>query len=273
MNWKRILIGKWSWKRPFYSIISIYLLLVIVAVFFADRVIFLPPPSSYHGDYLGLSHLTTTESESIAYIHLPARDGNPTILYSHGNAEDLADSETIYAALHESGLGVIAYDFPGYGMSTGTASEASTQRTIETVWKHLIKSGIPESSIVIVGRSVGSGPSVWLASKEKPAGLVLISAFKSTFTTAFPTSFPILPCDRFPSLGRIRTFHRPLLVLHGENDEIIPASHGQALFNACPSKDKSLTLFPASGHNDLFEIHGDEIIKLITNFATRVAKN
>jgi len=273
MNWKRILIGKWSWKRPFYSLGSIYLLLVIVAVFFADRIIFIPPPPSYGRDLPGLAFTETQENESIAYIHLQASPGRPTLLYSHGNAEDLADSTTLYDALHESGPGVIAYDFPGYGLSTGSPDEASCQRALVAVWKHLVKSGVPEKSIVIVGRSVGSGPSVWLASREKPAGLVLISAFKSTFTTAFPTPFPILPRDRFPSLSRIRHFKRPLLLLHGESDEVIPVSHGEALFAACPSKDKSITTFHGSGHNDLFANDGDAIVKLITDFTKRVTKN
>ncbi len=272
MNWKKILIGKWSWKRPFISLACIYLLLGIIAVFFADRVIFIPPPASYAADYPGLRYLKSTEGESIAYIHMTAAAGKPTLLYSHGNAEDLADSQPLYDEFHAGGLGVFAYDYPGYGLSTGTPSEESTQRAIMAAWKHLTGSGIPPASIIITGRSVGGGPSVWLASLNEPAGLILISPFKSAFTTAFDLPFPLFPCDRFPNLERIRSFDRPLLVIHGEDDEVIPFSHGRELVDACASADKNLHPIPAARHNDLFQIGAEQIFPLVRGFAERVIK-
>jgi alpha-beta hydrolase superfamily lysophospholipase len=272
MNWKRILIGKWSWKRPFISIASIYLLLGIIAVFFADRVIFIPPPASYSADDPGLLFLKTSEGESIACTHLPAAEGMPTLLYSHGNEEDLKDSQPLYDELHADGLGVFAYDYPGYGVSTSTPNEGSTQRAIMACWKHLTASGIPASSIIITGRSVGSGPSVWLASQTEPAGLILISPFKSAFTTAFDLPFPLFPRDRFPNLERIRNFDRHLLVIHGEDDEVIPASHGRALVDACPSADRKFLGIPGAGHNDLFEIGFEEFFPAIIDFAERAGK-
>lgn len=272
MKWKQILIGKWSWKRPFISLASIYLLLALIAVVFADRLIFIPPSPSYSAVYSGLRFLKTTEGESIAFVHLPAAEGMPTLLYSHGNAEDLADSKAIYDAFHASGLGVIAYDYPGYGLSTGTPDEASTQRAIMAIWKHLTASGIPPSSIIITGRSVGGGPSVWLASQTEPAGLILISPFKSTFTTAFDLPFPLFPRDRFPNLNRIRSFDRPLLVIHGEDDEVIPVSHGRKLVDACASADRKFLGIPYARHNDLFEIGNGLIFSEASHFAERVTK-
>jgi hypothetical protein len=272
MNWKKILIGKWSWKRPFISLGSIYFLLFLTSCFFADRILFVPPSPSYTSTYPDLGFLKTTENESIAYVHLLARKGMPTILYSHGNAEDLKQSEVIYAALHDRGLGVMAYDYPGYGLSTGTADEDSCQRAIQAAWKHLTDSGIPASSIIITGRSVGSGPAVWLASREKPGGLALIAPFRSAFTAAIPTPFAIFPGDRFPNMGRIRSMHHPLLIIHGENDRVINVSHGKKLFEASPASDKELHLIPNAGHNDLFNVAGEEIISLLEDFAKRVGK-
>ncbi len=272
MDWKRILIGKWSWKRPFISLASIYVMLLIIAVFFADWIIFLQPPSSYEASEPGLDFVQTPEAESIAFIHFPAATGMPTLLYSHGNEEDIADSSPLYEELHSSGLGIIAYDYPGYGLSTGSPHEDSCQRAALAIWRHLIESGVEPSSIVITGRSVGSGPAVWLASQVKPAGLILISPFKSAFTTAFDLPFPIFPRDRFPNLKRIRSLNRPLLVIHGEEDEVIAVSHGKELFAQSTSKDKSLKIVPNAGHNDLFEIASDEIPGLIEAFAKRVAK-
>ncbi len=271
MDWKRILIGKWSWKRPIYSILSIYLLLVIIAIFFADRLIFFPPPSSYDKDLPNLTTLESSPEETTAVLHLKAAPEKPTLLFSHGNAEDLGDWLPVFEAWHSMGLGVIAYDYPGYGQSSGTPSEASCERSTKAVHQYLEFLGIPDSSVVIVGRSVGSGPSIWLASQMEAKALVLISPFTSAFQVAFPLPFPFLPRDRFPNLKRIRSIELPLLVIHGSEDEVTPASHGKSLADASPASLKSFLPIDGGGHNDLFHLHGDELIRRIAGFAENPA--
>jgi alpha-beta hydrolase superfamily lysophospholipase len=268
MNWKRILIGRWSWWRPLQSLAFIYLLLACFAVFFADALIFMPPPASYQPGSEHLLELQTGEGESITVLHLKAAAGQPTLLYSHGNAEDLGDSRDLYTAWHAMGLGVAAYDYPGYGHSTGKPTEASCQRAVRAVWDHLVGSGVPPSSIVLVGRSVGSGPATWLASREKSAGLVLIAPFTSAFAVRFPG--PILPGDRFRNLDLIRRIDTPLLIIHGLEDSIISPSHGGKLHAASPASDKTLRLIETAGHNNLFAIAGDEILAAIHEFSQRV---
>jgi abhydrolase domain-containing protein 17 len=270
MNWKRIVLGRWSWWRPLQSLVMIYLLLVLVAVFLADGIIFIPPSPSYAADSPEIVWLSTSKGESIALLHLEAAPGQPTLLYSHGNAEDLGDSDPLYRAWHAEGLGVAAYDYPGYGHSTGRPTEASCQRAIQAVWDHLTGSGVAASSIVLVGRSIGSGPSTWLASRENPAGLVLISPPTSAFAVRIPV--PILPRDRFPNLKLIRRIDTPLLVIHGGRDAIIPPAHGRRLYEASPAGDKTHRLIPEAGHNDLFAVAGDEIIGLVAGFSRRVAR-
>jgi hypothetical protein len=270
MNWKRVLIGEWNWKRPIKSVVWIYLILCFIAVFFADRILFIPPVSSYGADLDGLFQLRTEEGEGIASIYYPAPEGMPTLLYSHGNAEDLGQALELYQTWRGMGFGVMAYDYPGYGESAGTPSEASCKRAIHTAWKHLRGLGVPAKSIVIVGRSVGGGPSTWLAAGEKPAGLVLIAPFTSVFRVAFP--FPLFPRDRFQNLKLICEMDTPLLVIHGENDEVIPVSHGRTLVSASAAVDKVFISISDAGHNDLFEVAGDEIVGKVGDFARRVAK-
>ncbi len=270
MDWKRVLIGEWSWTRPFKSLLSIYLILCFVAVFFADRLIFMPPVSSYGADLAGLVHLRTEAGEEISAVHFPANPGMPTFLFSHGNAEDLGQALDLYQAWHGMGFGVIAYDYPGYGLSTGTPDEASCKRSISAAWQHLRGLGVPAESIVVVARSVGSGPGTWLASREKAAGLVLIAPFTSAFRAAIP--FPLFPRDRFQNLKLIRSIDMPLLVIHGENDEIIPVSHGRTLVAASAASDKTFIPVPGAGHDDLFAVAGDELIGKTADFARRVAR-
>ena len=270
MDWKRILIGKWSWRRPFQSLLAVYVMLAFVAFFFADRILFIPPPPSYSEGMKGLLRLRTESGEIIAALAYPASPGMPTLLYSHGNAEDLGHSTELYQVWHGMGFGVFAYDYPGYGRSTGKPGEASCKRAIQAAWDDLIRTGVPASSIILVGRSVGGGPSTWLASREDAAGLVLIAPFTSVFAVPFPV--PLFPGDRFPNLKLIRTMRGPLLVIHGENDAVIPPSHGRTLVEASPAADKTFHLIPQAGHNDLFEVAGDGIPRMIADFARRVAR-
>lgn len=270
MDWKRVLIGKWSWKRPIQSLLSIYLIFLIVAVFFADRLIFIPPAASYESDFNGLLRLTSNSGETIAALYYPAAPGMPTLLYSHGNAEDLGQAFDLYQIWNEAGFGVFAYDYPGYGQSTGKPTEASCKRAIQAAWNHLIAKGVPPKSIVLVSRSVGGGPGTWIASQEHPAGLVLIAPFTSAF--AVPIPFPLFPGDRFRNLDLIRDMKTPLLVLHGEHDEVIPNSHGRKLVESSAAGDKAFILIPEAGHNDLFEVAGDDIIRRIAEFSRRVSR-
>jgi hypothetical protein len=73
-------------------------------------------------------------------------------------------------------------------------------------------------------------------------------------------------------MSRIRSMNHPLLVIHGEDDNVIPASHGRKLFAASPSTDKELNVISNVGHNDLFAIAGDEVVTLLETFAKRVSK-
>jgi len=194
----------------------------------------------------------------------------PTILYTHGNGEDLGtvvDQVDLWA---DEGFGVLAYDFPGYGHSTGKPLEASCEAAIDAAWKHLTETrGLDPRSIVLISRSVGSGPTVWLAERVHPAGMVLMSPFTSAFAVRIPV--PILPCDRFPNLKRIPHVGCPLLVIHGGADTLIPPSHGRKLVEAATVADKRFLGIPDAGHNDLFEVGGEEVEAAIREFVIRTA--
>ncbi len=270
MNWKNLLIGKWSWKRPFISLASIYILLALFAVSCADKIIFQPPAPSYSSSIPGYTTIAPNSDQPIAAIHLKAKPGKPTILFSHGNAEDIGQLTDIFTALNERGFGVIAYDYPGYGLTQGKPTEESTQIAIQKTWDYALASGIPPSSIILLGRSIGSGPSIWLASQNQPAALILISPLKSVYS--IPFKYPIFPGDRYPNLKRIKNIHTPLLVIHSENDEIISFSHGKAIHEASPAKIKSLKPLTETGHNDMFYHKSDEIFDTITTFINNLPK-
>lgn len=271
MNWKRILIGKWIGKRPLISLASIYLLLALFAMSCADRILFTPPASSYDSSLEGLEKLETAEGESIAFLHIKSAPGKKTLLFSHGNAEDMGQYLDWFEELQDHGFGIAAYDYSGYGQSTGNPSEASCERAISAAWKRLMEKGVKPKEIIIMGRSVGSGPSVWLASSQKhSAGIILLSPFKSAFTTVTPLPFAIFPGDRFPNLQRIKDIDIPLMVIHGTEDRVINYSHGKALYEASPAATKTYHPIEGAGHNDVFQLAGNEVNDLIVRFAKRL---
>jgi hypothetical protein len=269
--WRKWVFGSWSWKRPFQSLAFIYGCLLVVAVFFADFLIFLPPPPQYR-DQTPVFKVRSNLGDQIAVVYQPAAPGKPTLLYSHGNAEDLAGALQVTDLWREQGFGVLAYDYPGYGHSSGRATEKSCEAALQAAWDHLTGAAkVPASSIVLVGRSVGGGPAVWLAAREPAAGLVLLAPFTSAFRVQIP--LPLFPCDRFPNLKRMPGVRCPLLVIHGEDDRIIPAEHGRRLFAAHPGPDKTYLPVTGAGHNDLFDADPDAIVEAVAGFANRVAAN
>jgi alpha-beta hydrolase superfamily lysophospholipase len=260
-----LLIGRWTWYRPLVSLAFIYFLLALFAVFFADRMIFLPPAPSYDRSERNLVFIETAAGETLAAIHHPAATGNPTLLFSHGNAEDIGQLRELFDHWRREGLGVLAYDYPGYGLSTGEPTEASATRAGRGAWDFLTKEkGIPSGDIVIVGRSVGGGPACALAATVDARALVLISPFTSAYAVRVPTW--LFPRDRFRNLKLMPGIDEPLLVIHGENDDIIPPSHGGQLYASSPSDAKTWHPVPGAGHNDLFLI-GHDLPDVISAFA------
>lgn len=270
MKWRTLLVGKWNWYRPLVSIAFIYLLLALYAVFFAERMLFLPPPPSYGESKPNLIRIKSETDGTIAAVHHPAADGMPTLLYSHGNAEDIGHSRELYEIWHEAGLGVLAYDYPGYGLSHGRPGERSANRAARAAWDHLMDIGVPPESVVIAGRSVGSGPAIRLAADVDAGGLVLISPFTSAYAVMIPPW--LLPGDRFRNLGLMPGIRTPLLIIHGENDRVIPASHGKQLSEASGADQITWMPIPGTGHNDLFYLRPD-LPDTIAGFAIEVAGN
>lgn len=232
----------------------VYLALLLFAFFYGDRVLFQPPPSSYSAskEFLALQTRTGT---AVAAVYLPNPGAYRTILYSHGNGEDLGDILPWLRVMQERGFAVLAYDYPGYGLSGGTPSEAGAVAAAEAAYDHLVnKLAVPPERIILHGYSVGGGPTLDLAVRRPVGGVVL----ESTFTTAYRTVtlIALLPFDRFRNIDRIREIKKPVLVIHGRKDRIVPFHHGQTLFDIAPAPKVQLWV-EKGGHWDLRDEAGE----------------
>ena len=232
--------------------------------------IFLPPPATYGDDGQSVS-LATADGVRITAILLANEHAEYTILYNHGNAEDLGLIAPTLARLRDWGFAVFAYDYRGYGTSQGTASERGAYKDIDAAYDHLTRVlGVPSNRIIAYGRSVGSGPAVDLAARRPLAGLVVESGFVTAFRVL--TRIPLLPFDKFRNIDKIGTVSCPVLVMHGMQDEIIPIDHGRRLFTAAPEPKRALWV-DGAGHNDFMLVAGDRQARALREFAALVRQS
>ena len=256
-------------RAVFVTAVLVYVAFAAFAWLMSDRMIFQPPSPSYRAGQLPIV-MVPTDGGSIATLHLPNPRAAVTVLYAHGNAEDLGQLAPYLEELRRTGFAVLAFDYRGYGMSTGSPPSAKGATSdMEAVYRHAVKTlAIPPSRIVLFGRSVGSGPATDLASRVPIGGLVLESAFVSAFRVL--TRVSLLPFDRFHNLRHIRRVRAPVLVIHGTADEVIPASHGRLLYEAAGQPRQALWIDGAH-HNDVPFVAGARYWSTLAAFGRQVA--
>ena len=180
-KWQGAIVGRWSWTRVLRLIVLAYLSLAAYAAFLSDRSIFLPQPASYR-DSDEILKIPVRDGIRISARYLPNPKADLTVLYSHGNAEDLGRAAGKLERLQQLGFAVFAYEYQGYGTSDGKASARNAIQDINAAYRYLTQElNVPPEKIIAYGFSVGGGPAVDLAAREAIGGLVVNSSFVSTF--------------------------------------------------------------------------------------------
>ncbi len=244
-----------------------YLFVAVFALMTADSMIFQPRPSSYRKGGKVFT-IPADDGTPLAAMHLEAEGAPVTVLFLHGNAEDLGDILPLLEEMRRRGLSVLAYDYRGYGTTPGKPNEAGIFADTGAVYRHLVERiGVPPGRVLVYGRSVGSGPAVELAAREPVGGLVLDGAFTSAFRVM--TQIPLLPGDRFKNIDRMPRVRCPVLVIHGTHDRTIPIAHGRALYQAARGPRRNLWV-DGAGHNDLVEVAGERYWDALVDFARAV---
>jgi fermentation-respiration switch protein FrsA (DUF1100 family) len=240
--------------RTLRILLLTYVGVILMGAAFADRLIFVPPPPSYGADTPGLVHLVTAGGDTVAALHLAVHGAPLTVLFAHGNAEDLGDLLPYLERYRNLGVSVLAFDYPGYGMSTGTPSESGAYAAADAAHDYLrTQSGVEH--IVAHGRSLGGGVMVDLAVRRRLAGLIIESGFVSAYRVI--TRAPLLPVDQFRNLKKLPAVDAPVLVIHGTADEVIAPWHGRRLAEVVPEERRHTLWVDGAGHNDLVAVAGE----------------
>jgi pimeloyl-ACP methyl ester carboxylesterase len=198
----------------------------------------------------------------------------PNILFFHGNGEIVSDYDDFAPLFLDLGFNFIPVDYRGYGFSSGSPSVISMMGDCHIVFNYvrdwLRDRGI-HGSLLVMGRSLGSASALEIASNYEDAigGMILDSGFAYTGSLLEnlglnSESIGFQEEDGFRNLQKIKIFHQPTLIIHGENDEIIDVTDGRKLFDSCPSNTKRLLVIPRAGHNDLFAYGLDAYLESLT---------
>ena len=214
-----------------------------------------------------------------ARFHMADKNG-PNILFFHGNGEIVSDYDDLGPIYNRMGINFLAFDYRGYGRSGGAPTVGAMMRDCATAYdftrKWLSENGWT-GPVIAMGRSLGSASALELVSTRQEGidGLII----ESGFAFAEPL-LRLLGVDvrglnfsedkGFRNLDKIRTFNKPVLIIHAEFDHIIPFSDGQAFFDASPSADKLLLKISGANHNDIFSRALIEYMAAIKSFAERV---
>jgi fermentation-respiration switch protein FrsA (DUF1100 family) len=189
----------------------------------------------------------------------PARARDVWLLICHGNLGNIGFGQRpeFYALMRDLGVALLAFDYRGFGESTGAPEEHGLYADATASYEYLTRTlHVPPDRIVIFGHSLGSGVAIELASRVPAAGLIVEGAYTSVVDRGqelYPL-FPIrlIASQRFPSLERVSSIAMPKLFLHSPEDAVIPYAHGRRLFEAAPEPKRFVSV--RGGHENAYRL-------------------
>ena len=207
----------------------------------------------------------TSDGERLRAWLIPNPEPRAIVVYFHGNGGHLSMWAPIICAVARQGFSVLAFDYRGYGISTGRPTESGLYRDVDAIIEHVwnaldplqpfqpFQPLLPVPPIIYWGRSLGVSMAAYAATRHAPAGVILESGFpeaRSLFRAPSPMAFlALFSTYRFPAARFMRESKVPALVMHGDADNVIPYHLGRALHEAIPGPKEFFTI-KGGDHND-----------------------
>ncbi|MBI2290749.1 MAG: alpha/beta hydrolase [Betaproteobacteria bacterium] len=263
------------------SAITVYAVILLLVFLFQARLVYFPEVGRAlvaTPRAVGLDFEEVRLAADGATLHgwwVPATAARGAVLVLHGNAGNISHRLEYLTMFNRLGYATLIVDYRGYGKSSGTPSEDGTYRDGEAAWRHLTEMRkFAPRDIVLFGESLGGGVATWLALQHPPRALVLASTFTSAPDLGAQV-YPWLPVRwlariEYKNLERIPRITAPVLIAHSKGDDIIPFSHGQALFGAAREPKQFLEM--RGGHNDGFIFMREEWVREVGAFLERAEK-
>jgi len=251
---------------------ALYVVGALALYFLQRRIMFSPDPTrvlveAVHIAGLQEVVLETDEGVKLYCWHVKAKPGKPTLLFFHGNGGNVANREEKFLQLSNAGFGVFMLGYRGFGGSEGRPSEAAFVRDAQLAYNHLIEQNFSANDIVIYGESIGTSVAVQLAAQVKSAAVILEAPMYSVLSIA-QARYPYAPVrgflrDKFETNMFIQDVSVPLLILHGDDDGVIPLASGRRLFDMA-NEPKTFYVVRGGAHNNLYEFPiVDEMVRFL----------
>jgi len=219
---------------------------------------------------------TTPDGVRLNGWFVPYPGAKVTLHWSHGNAGNISHRVENIKLLHEKvKINVFIFDYRGYGRSEGRVSEEGTYIDSQAALKYLhSRKDVDPKRVVFFGRSLGAAVAAELAAREKCMALILETPFASIREMA-RVAFPLIPIGgllriRYDTVDKVKKIKVPLLVLHGDRDDIVPYEQGKKVFEAAPEPKEFYTIRSAR-HNDTYAVGGEPYFAIIKDFIDRTA--
>lgn len=229
---------------------------------------YFPDPRRVTPDSAGLAGVVEVEfpaSDGLTGLawYATAKAGQPTILYFHGNAGSLETRTERIRKYMARGFGMFMMTYRGFGGRAGEPSERANVTDAIKAYEALVARGVSPVDIVLYGESLGSGVAVQVAAAKAVGGVVLDAPYTSMVDLA-EMHYPYLPSryvmtERYDTRSRIVSVTAPLLIVHGESDDIIPVGMGREVFRLA-NEPKRIVTFPGAGHSDHYMFGSYEAI-------------
>lgn len=206
--------------------------------------------------------------------YVPSKGATTTILFCHGNAGNISHRIEKLKFFHALGYNVFIFDYRGYGRSEGRPSEKGFYNDAKAAYEWLLTRGIPNSQIIGYGESIGGAVMIDLASKEVMKAIILdstLTSVKDLITHAYPFVPYWVFSSRFDSESKIKSIKVPKLIIHSQNDEIIPFAAGKKLYEISPGPKDFCPIH--GGHNSCFNESREPLKEKIGDFISRIEKN
>ncbi len=261
------------------AILAGYVIIVLLAYLFQGGMMYHPSREiNQTPEMMGLQYeeleFKSADGLPLSGWFIPADNPRGTLLFSHGNAGNMAGRLGTIHIMHSLNLNVMIYDYRGYGRSRGRPSEEGTYMDVMGAWNYLTEErGIAGERILLMGRSLGGPVSAWLSNRTQAAGLILESTFTSAVDLASEL-YPILPVRllmkyEYPTLEYLRSASMPVLVSHSKKDGLVPYHHARTLFEAAPEPKMFLEMQGGhgGGHIETGQAYIDRLEKFLNEKA------
>jgi fermentation-respiration switch protein FrsA (DUF1100 family) len=230
----------------------VFALVATALLYTQQRRILFPAPSQYPQTApagFRLIHTSTDDGLRLSALSRPAAAGRKTILFFHGNGDNMLGAIEATRGPAAAGHGLMLVEYRGYGGNPGSPNEDSLYRDGEAAMRSLADAGVPRRDIVVVGNSIGSGPATEVAQRNDIAALILVSGF-SDLPSVVQSQVSIIPRwlvrDRFDNAAKLAGVKAPVYLMHGDADTLVKPDNLDRLARASP--DATVARVAGIGH-------------------------